>query len=315
MAADPELHRLTVPAAALRRGRGDAAVHAAHWPAAPGAPADAPVQLCLHGLGGSHVNWVLLGPLLAAHGPVWAPDLAGFGLTPTDTRSASVADNIDLVAGLCSVVARDAPVLLLGNSMGGHIAYSLAAANPDRVAGLVLVGPAVPPMTRLPDREVARRFATLATPLLGRAYLERRRRVRTPAEEAAEVLALCLADPSSLDEGALDAHIAMVAQRRALANAPAAYLTAARSLLLRLGPQRAALWQAIERIEAPALILQGARDRLIERAACDRLADRRADWTYRVYDDLGHVVMLEAPERVAADITAWRASALTPASR
>jgi pimeloyl-ACP methyl ester carboxylesterase len=35
----------------------------------------------------------------------------------------------------------------------------------------------------------------------------------------------------------------------------------------------------------------------------NRLAALRRDWAYRVYDDLGHVPMLEDPERVYAHIT------------
>lgn len=299
-----------VPAANLRRGRGAAVVHTAHWPAQGGAPADAPVQVLLHGLGGSHLNWGLLGGLLATAGPVWAPDLAGFGLTMPTNRSSSVEDNIDLAIGFVRAVSPDRPALLVGNSMGGHIAYSLAALRPDLVAGLVLVGPAVPPQTRIPDRAVATRFALFATPLLGRAYLARRRRVLTPDEESRETLELVMADVDRLDPDLFAAHVGMAATRRRMDGAPEAFLTAARTLLRRLGPGRRRLWQAIDRIDAPALVLQGEHDRLVERPACDRLAARRRDWSYTVYDDLGHVVMIEDPERVAEDIRTWRAEHL-----
>lgn len=298
-----------VPASSLRRGEGDAVVHTAHWPADEGAE-HAPVQVCLHGLGGSHLNWLLLGPRLTHLGPVWAPDLAGFGLTAPDTRTATVEDNIDLVIGFIQMVSPDRPVVLLGNSMGGHIAYTIAAKRPELVAGLVLVGPAVPPMTRIPDPIVATRFVLFTTPFVGKAFLRFRRRTKTPAQEVREVMDLCVVDPSRLDPDLLAAHVEMATKRRRMPHAHDAFLTAARSLLVRLGPKRGRLWRAITRITAPALILQGGQDRLIEREACDRLADRRRDWTYTVYEDLGHVVMIEDPERVAEDIAAWRAANL-----
>jgi pimeloyl-ACP methyl ester carboxylesterase len=299
-----------VPADRLRRGDGDAVVHTARWAATAAAPADAPVQICLHGLGGSHLNWGLLGSRLAEHGEVYAPDLAGFGLTPVDTRGAGVEDNIDLAIGFIETVAEGRPAVLLGNSMGGHIAYSIAAERPDLVAGLVLIGPAVPPVTRIPDPVVAARFLLFSTPFVGKAFLRRRRRVKTPAEEVREVMELCTVEPDLLDGDLMDAHVAMASARRRMPHAHDAFLTAARSLLVRLGPKRPALWRAIARIDAPALILQGGQDRLIEQPACDRLADRRRDWTYTVYPDLGHVVMIEAPDRVADDIAAWRRDAL-----
>src|SRR6185369_5850332 len=54
---------------------------------------DGPPIVCIHGLSGSHVNWLAVGPALARSGRVLAPDLAGFGLTPPSGRSSSVEAN------------------------------------------------------------------------------------------------------------------------------------------------------------------------------------------------------------------------------
>ena len=54
-----------------------------HWVdfGGPGA-SDAPLAVCVHGLGGSWVNWMALAPLLTDRYRVIAFDLAGFGLHP-----------------------------------------------------------------------------------------------------------------------------------------------------------------------------------------------------------------------------------------
>ena len=52
-------------------------VHYREWEG----PADGPIFVCVHGLGGSLLNWAGVAPGLARHGRVVALDLAGFGLT------------------------------------------------------------------------------------------------------------------------------------------------------------------------------------------------------------------------------------------
>ena len=46
-----------------------------------GGPDDGPLVVCVHGLGGSHVNWMALAPQLTSTCRVLALDLAGHGLT------------------------------------------------------------------------------------------------------------------------------------------------------------------------------------------------------------------------------------------
>jgi pimeloyl-ACP methyl ester carboxylesterase len=61
-------------------------VHYREWPG----PADGPTFVCVHGLGGSMVNWALVAPGLARRGRVLALDLAGFGLTAPNGRGTGV---------------------------------------------------------------------------------------------------------------------------------------------------------------------------------------------------------------------------------
>lgn len=293
---------LTVPVRHLDRGSSDVEVHTATWDG----PCAGPAFVCVHGLGGSHVNWSLLAPLLARHGSVHAPDLAGFGLTPPAGRRATIEDNLDLLAGFVRTVAPQRPVVLVGNSMGGLLSLLLAARRPRLVAGAVLVAPASPrPLNAPLDRSVLTNFALMAVPGVGERYLQRRQRRVTPEEQVRETMLLCAADPQALDAGALAEHVEMARRRRQLPYAQAALLQAARSLLLLTGPRAGELWQAVADVQAPMLLLHGGRDRLITAAGIAAVARRRPDWMSVTYDDLGHVPMLEAPERVADDIERW----------
>src|SRR6266487_5983253 len=78
-------------------------------------------MVLVHGLGGSAVNWVAVGPGLATRARVLAPDLAGFGRSPLAGRSARVQANQRLLGRFIDEFAVD-PVILVGNSMGGMIA-------------------------------------------------------------------------------------------------------------------------------------------------------------------------------------------------
>lgn len=292
---------LTVPLQALERGRDDVEVHTACWDGPEG-----PVFVAVHGLGGSHVNWALLAPHLAQHGRVYAPDLAGFGLTVPTGRKATVPDNLDLLAGFIRTVSPTAPVILLGNSMGGLLSLLLAGTRPRLVERLVLVAPASPRPLRAPfDAEILRNFALMAAPGIGERVLAARQRRTTPDEQVRQTMLLCAADPDSLDDDMIDEHVDMARRRREMPHAQAAMLQATRSLLLTVGPRAAGLWRAVRNVEAPTLLLHGGRDRLVTPTGIEAVARKRPDWTHITYSDLGHIPMLEAPKRVAEDIDTW----------
>src|SRR3989442_14019359 len=110
-----------------------------------------PTLVLVHGLGGSHVNWLAVAPVLARRARVLAVDLAGFGRTPLGERSADVPSNRLLLDRF--IIASSPPIefpttiagpaaIVVGNSMGGLLAMMEAAVAPERVAALALVAPA-----------------------------------------------------------------------------------------------------------------------------------------------------------------------------
>ena len=125
-----------------------------------GGPAGGPLIVCVHGLGGSAVNWVAVAPLLTGRYRLLAPDLAGHGLTRSAGRGTDVAANRVLLHSFIASVSAG-PVIFMGNSMGGMISLLEAAAAPGGVAGLILVDPALPLVPARPDPFVIAMFAPI----------------------------------------------------------------------------------------------------------------------------------------------------------
>jgi pimeloyl-ACP methyl ester carboxylesterase len=261
-----------------------------------------PVVL-VHGLGGSHLNWVLLAPLLRRHGRVYAVDLAGFGLTRGGERESTVTANVGLLATFLRDVVGE-PVVLVGNSMGGMTALLLAAAHPGLVSRLVLLDPSIPTRRRDADRQVAATFFAYGIPRVGEAFV-RRIGMRTDRQRVMDTTRLCFADPTRADPEVLDAGVELLAYRRLHApEAQVAYLAAARSILrvLHRGRTYAALLRGLE---VPVMLVHGERDRLVPVAAARTAAAENPEWTVEIVPDLGHAPMLERPELIAELVGAW----------
>src|SRR5439155_859752 len=171
-----------------------------------------PTMILVHGLGGSHANWLAVGPGLAAHARVLAPGLPGFGRTPLAGRPARARANVE---------------------------------PPDRRA-----------------------------------------------------------DPASVPPDVVAAHVALARERQRMPWAQPAFLEAARSILAVLARRRE-VQAMVRRITAPTLLVQGTEDRLVPLAASRALATLQPDWRLAVFERVGHVPQLEAPERFVATVAGW----------
>jgi pimeloyl-ACP methyl ester carboxylesterase len=274
-----------------------------------GGPDDAPVVLCVHGLGASALTFGLLGPLLAGDYRVLAVDLLGHGGSGAERNAAE--GNRRLIGRVVESVV-GAPVVLLGQSMGGVLAVQHAAQAPETVRRLVLIGPPVPRPTRLPvDPVLAARRAFLRLPPVQRAVAARLRRM--PAEEVvaqqarqatphtdrmpADLLPVLVAE--TRDRAARpDAAAAQAAQWRAITDTMAVLVHGRR------------FRQTVARISAPTLYLQGADDPLAPVAAARALAATRPDWRLEVLPGVGHVPHIEDPAGTADRIRRWLAEPL-----
>ncbi|MDK0523887.1 alpha/beta hydrolase [Streptomyces sp. ML-6] len=114
-----------------------------------------PSVVCVHGAGISSRSFR---PFLAALGryhDVWAVDLPGFGASEGPTGRMPLRALSDALARWLPATGPE-PVVLLGGSFGCQVAVDVAVRHPDRVAGLVLVGPTVGLGARTVVRQLGR---------------------------------------------------------------------------------------------------------------------------------------------------------------
>ena len=260
--------------------------------------------LMVHGLGGNALNWMAVGPQIAKTHHALAIDLAGFGQTPLFRRSAAVGANAGLVHDFVERVIGE-PVVLMGNSMGGHIAILEAAAHPSSVESLVLVDPAVPGVrVRRPEPAMLGAVAALSVPGLAEMLLDRRARSLGPEGLVRQALEVVCADPSRLSPEIVEAHVKLTRERDRLGPQNGrAFLQASRSIGLRMADPR--FWLRVAGVKAPALLIHGSLDRLIPVAAARELARRKPNWTLAVLEGVGHVPMMETPDEFIDVLEAW----------
>ena len=112
-----------------------------------GVPGTLPLVL-LHGFPLDHRMWLDVTDLLAGDRTVIAPDLPGFGSSPTgpDVAKALGANpavaSVDVMADGVAAALRAAGIgraVVAGLSMGGYVAMAITERHPDLVAGLGLI--------------------------------------------------------------------------------------------------------------------------------------------------------------------------------
>ena len=264
--------------------------------------------VCVHGLEGSAYNWTLTAPELATNHRVVAPDLSGFAYTPPLERGSTVEANAAVVADVIKHFGDRA--LLIGNSMGGLISLLVADLDPDLVEGVVLINPAAPvtDWSRVSPTAAAR-LSTPLVPLFGPPVIDLWRASQTPEEDAAEALRFVAVDPAAIDPQVWRNAEEIAGLRRTQDHATDVLVTAVRSIapyVLR----KATFAKLLHRIAPPVLLIHGTEDDLIQVETARWMASERPDWTTVLFEGIGHVPMLEAPDKVLEVIALWERAAI-----
>jgi haloacetate dehalogenase len=107
-----------------------------------------PPVVLLHGHPRTHATWDRVAQLLADRYTVICPDLRGYGRStvpadaPDHAQASKRAMAADIVALMDSLGHRR--FALTGHDRGGYVAFRAALDHPDRIAGLTVIGRAVP---------------------------------------------------------------------------------------------------------------------------------------------------------------------------
>jgi pimeloyl-ACP methyl ester carboxylesterase len=241
-----------------------------------GSGAEAPV-LFVHGLGGRWQNWIENIPRIAQTRRVVALDLPGFGRSQLPTARISIRGYAAVLDRLCDLLELDS-VVLVGNSMGGAIAVEMAARFPARVQRLVLVSAAIS-ISHFNPAPAAALMSALAHTPLGTPSGVRSMLGRPRARHLA--FAALVRHPTLI---AIDTLCELVGGRGAagLAGAMAAIIS---------NDLRSDLAQ----IDVPALVVHGRNDMLVPVADSVWLCERLANARLELFEDTGHLAMLERP--------------------
>jgi pimeloyl-ACP methyl ester carboxylesterase len=244
---------------------------------------EGPPLVFVHGLSGSWPNWLEQLPVFAASHRVIALDLPGFGRSPMPPWPISISSYARTIDALLDKLDVSAAAVV-GNSMGGFVSAELAINFPQRVERLVLVS--------------AAGLSTYGDPRGTRALARLRHGERVISAYA----------------GWVAAHSDAVVRRRGLRNAALGFVAAHPSRLpaplaaeqLR-GAGKPGFVQGLAanleydfsrrlgEIVCPTLIVWGDRDRVITVRDAARFAELIPGSRKIVFEDTGHVAMLERP--------------------
>ncbi len=240
-----------------------------------------------HGYADSADTWrQMLATLAREQQRAVAFDLPGFGAADRLTRDPVLPqlDEFALAAVRYATGGRRAPVIAVGNSLGGCVSLRLAERRPERVAGIVGIAPAGLEMTRLlslVQRDpVLHSLLALPSPVPG---------VVLRAAVARLYRRLAFADPGAVDKRVVDAFTWHHRSRSRVAH----YLDTAHRLL----PEIRSPFD-LERIAAPVMLVWGDRDRLVFHRGAQRVLDAVPGSRLELLPGVGHCPQVEAPARV-----------------
>ena len=250
-------------------------------------PRDAPVIVLLHGSNSSLQTWDSWTSALTGRFRIIRFDEPGHGLTgdypARDYSRAAFADIVSRVTTRLGV----ARFILVGNSMGGGVAWAYAHNHPERLTGLVLVDAAGEPKPTNSSPPLGFRLAR--TPVVRdlMTYV-------TPRWLIADGLRQSVSNQHVVTPELIDRYWELL---RYPGNRPATIDRFAT-------PREESLLGPLPR-PIPTLIMWGAEDKLIPVTSAAWFKGKVPDAEVVIYPKVGHLMMEEIPSRSVGDLAIW----------
>jgi pimeloyl-ACP methyl ester carboxylesterase len=245
---------------------------------------EGPPLVFVHGLSGCWQNWLENIPHFARTHRVVAVDLVGFGESDMPHWEISIPGYGRFIDAFLGEVGVER-CALVGNSMGGFIAAETAIAHPSRVEKLVLVDAAGGPTLReWQDRWAARleRASRVTTPLIAAIFARSEHLVRRP--RARKLMLFMVAAHGDLLRPELCFEVARGAGKPGFLDAAAALADYE-------------YWTRVPDIQCPTLVIWGKDDLIVPVKDAYEYAAMIPEAKLELFDDTGHVPMLERPVR------------------
>jgi len=234
--------------------------------------AGAPALVFLHYWGGTHRTWNKVAVELQSGYRIVTYDMRGWGESGAAENGYSIAALADEAAALIQHLELSKYVLI-GHSMGGKVAQLVASRNPRGLIGLVLVAPATPTPSHLPEEAKQQQI---------HAYDNRESVLQTIA-----FLTDRTPDPETVEQIVQDS----------LSGTQEAKLAWPTSAILE------DISSEVSKITVPTLVLAGERDRLdsVEQHRREVVA-RIPGATLEIIPNSGHLLPIDEPVQTARAI-------------
>lgn len=239
-----------------------------------------PTLLLLHGFGADKDNWLQYIKIIGPQYRVIAADIQGFGESHSDPQLGyTIADQVARLRRFIELLGLT-QVHLCGNSMGGFIAGTYSADYPDQVLSLLLMNAAGLPSTRATTLSNA--IANGKTMLLPQTVAE-----------ANELISIVSSKPFYTPTWLKQYMVNQVTSRHAF------FQTAFNELLA--AHKCGQLGTRLSQIRCPSLVMWGRDDQLVDVSSAEYAAAHIANSRLVIFDNIGHVPMVENPHQAWAE--------------
>lgn len=251
-------------------------------------PRDAPAVVLLHGSNSDLHTWDAWAARLSGRYRIIRFDQIGHGLTGPNPAGQYTTADFAAVVGQVADKLHLGKFVLGGNSMGGGIALRYAIDHPDRLSALVLIDAAGSPV-------IAKEPGNIGFKLMQMPVLRGIARTITPRSLVEKSLRQSVSNQDIVTPAAVDRYWELLR-----------YPGNRQATLDRFAvPRQPFAASSLRLIKVPTLILWGAQDRLIPRAAGEWLAKAIPASRLIVYPGIGHLPMEETADRSAQDLQAF----------